>query len=72
MTAEKRRYYEMLIDRLDKAITAEFYLEATWISYGILEDRIESVLDLCGVTYGSRDSIDKKIKMANDLKNSGS
>ena len=36
--------YQTQFSRLNKAINAEFYLEAIFISYAIIEDRTESIL----------------------------
>ena len=41
---EKYRNYKEQFDRLNKALKNEFYLEAIFIEYAILEDRTESVL----------------------------
>lgn len=41
---DKKYKYQTLILRIDQAIEDEFFLEATWIAYAILEDRLVSVL----------------------------
>ncbi len=41
---QKYENYKEQMGRLNKALRAEFYLEAIFIEYAILEDRIESVL----------------------------
>jgi len=40
--------YKVLIARMREAISDEFYLEASWIAYAILEDRLVSALDETG------------------------
>ena len=46
---EKYRNYKEQFDRLNKALKNEFYLEAIFIEYAILEDRTESVLHHAGL-----------------------
>ena len=41
---EKYRNYKEQFDRLNRALKNEFYLEAIFISYAIIEDRTESIL----------------------------
>ncbi|PCE32690.1 hypothetical protein BZL54_08540 [Burkholderia ubonensis subsp. mesacidophila] len=38
----------MLLSRIDESIKQEFYLEASWLVYAILEDRLVSALDETG------------------------
>ena len=40
--------YKVLISRLGEAIKDEFFLEASWLAYAILEDRLVSALDETG------------------------
>jgi hypothetical protein len=40
--------YSELLSRMDEAIEHEFYLEASWISYAIFEDRLLSILKESG------------------------
>lgn len=58
---EKYRNYKEQFDRLNKALKNEFYLEAIFIEYAILEDRTESVLRHAGLW----ESYMKGKKMAN-------
>lgn len=46
---EKYDNYKAQFDRLNKALKNEFYLEAIFIEYAILEDRTESVLRHAGL-----------------------
>lgn len=46
---EKYDNYKAQFDRLNKALKNEFYLEAIFIEYAILEDRTESVLHHAGL-----------------------
>lgn len=41
---QKYRNYQTQFTRLNKAMREEFYLEAIFISYAIMEDRTESIL----------------------------
>ena len=77
---QKYENYRNQFSRLDKALKAEFYLEAIFIAYAIMEDRTESVLRHTGAWESyekSRKSrgvtLDSKIrriqKMAEDKKN---
>ncbi len=44
----KGEAYKQLISRMTEAVDAAFYLEASWIAYSIIEDRIASALELTG------------------------
>ena len=72
---QKYNNYREQMGRLTKAIKAEFYLEAIFIEYAIMEDRLESVLRHSGKwnpkpgQFFSLDSKRKKIaKMAEEKK----
>lgn len=41
---QKYLNYKIQMGRLNKAIKSEFYLEAIFIEYAVLEDRVESIL----------------------------
>ena len=41
---QKYQNYQTQFSRLNKALNAEFYLEAIFIAYAIIEDRTESIL----------------------------
>ena len=41
---QKFHNYQLQFSRLNKALHAEFYLEAIFIAYAIIEDRTESIL----------------------------
>ena len=59
----KRLSYEQIIARLDSALEQEYYLEASWIAYSLLEDRTESALEKTGgVLSNPRASIEAKLK----------
>ncbi|WP_312199805.1 hypothetical protein [Anaerospora hongkongensis] len=49
-TTSKQEHYEYLLSKLDQAIEAKYFLEATWIAYAVLEDRIESAIKNAGAT----------------------
>ncbi len=72
---QKHTNYRMQMGRLKKALTSEFYLEAIFIEYAIMEDRLESVLRHSGNwnpkpgTFPSLDFKRKKIaKLAEEKK----
>ena len=46
--AQKHENYREQFKRLKKALAAEFYLEAVFIEYSIIEDRAESILRHAG------------------------
>ena len=66
--ASKRRSLEELIARMDTALEHEYYFEAAWIAYGIIEDRTNSALGRTSEGQFARDnngllpSIDKRLK----------
>ena len=59
----KYENYKEQFKRLDKAIKNNFYLEAMFIAYAIMEDRTESILSYEGNEINSKDfvSINKKL-----------
>ena len=64
----KYENYKEQMERLKKAMTNHFYLEAIFIEYAILEDRLESALRHSGKWHPKPDqftSIDKKIRLLN-------
>ena len=76
---QKFRNYQTQFTRLNKALRDEFYLEAIFIAYAIMEDRTESILRHTGKweayvksRKGHNITIDSKIryiqKMAEDKK----
>lgn len=72
---QKYANYKEQMGRLKKALANQFYLEAIFIEYAILEDRLESVLRHSGKwnpkpdTFVSLDAKRKKIaKMAEERK----
>jgi hypothetical protein len=56
----KKSHYEQLIARASSAIRSEFYLDASWYVYGLLEDRLVAALMASG---GARDPQGNKIMM---------
>lgn len=40
----KSKSYQQLLQRLEEAIEAVFFLEASWIAYAVIEDRVCSAL----------------------------
>jgi len=62
---QKYKNYKEQFARLNKSLKYEFYLEAIFIAYAILEDRCESVLRYEGNEVKAKDggfvSIEKKL-----------
>jgi hypothetical protein len=48
MPIKKRQLYEQLIERMDNAFAAGYFLEASWYAYSLLEDRLNSLLKNTG------------------------
>jgi|ERR1051326_3116591 hypothetical protein len=44
----KKKHYEEMMVRMTRAIEREFYLEASWYAYAILEDRMIAILHRSG------------------------
>jgi hypothetical protein len=65
MSLSKRPTYEEVIGRIDDALKREFFLEASWITYSLFEDRCNSMLKKTGgmppVRPGQFLSINKKL-----------
>lgn len=57
----KREYYEMLIDKLDRATENEYYLESMVLSYCIIEDRINSIIKLYSLKTKPKQMLGDKI-----------
>jgi len=58
MTSLQREHYTTLLDRLEKATQDGFYLEASWVAYAIMEDRLLSSIKLISRPI---EGIEKKI-----------
>jgi len=54
---EKGQRFEFLVKRIDEAIDAGYYIEASSLSYALLEERTYSLLDKIGVTYRHSDKL---------------
>ena len=52
-TKKYLNYKEQMV-RLKKAMAAQFFLEAIFIEYAVMEDRLESILRHSGVFYPER------------------
>lgn len=65
----KYENYKKQNERLKKALNNHFYLEAVFIEYAIIEDRLESILRYENNTIKSKThvSIDKKIDKVNTI-----
>ena len=67
---QKYYNYREQMGRLKKALNQKFYLEAIFIEYAIMEDRLESILRHAGKWDSKTDdriSISKKITKVNNL-----
>lgn len=65
MTTNRQKYenYREQFKRLEKALTYQFYLEALFIAYAIMEDRSEAILRYEeNQIMGEKISIDRKLK----------
>lgn len=58
---DKGYWYKFLFHRIDEAISKEFYFEAAFIYYGIIEDRLNSLMRKNGLEYQNI-GVAKKIK----------
>lgn len=68
---KKGEWYKHLFARIDEAINNEFYFEASFISYGIIEDRLNSLMNLYGLSIG-RKGVAQKIKALAKVRSSAS
>lgn len=62
---EKYEVYKSMNENLSKAMRSEFYYQAIFIEYAIIEDRCTSVLRHAGVKY--QDSKGHEIKLSQKL-----
>lgn len=58
---EKQSQYAILMNKLKKATYNEFYYEAIFIEYAILEDRTESILKHANIAYTNKDGYSLKL-----------
>lgn len=59
---KKGQAYEDLLERLDVARHNDFHLEASWIAYALVEDRLNAALELTGGMPPSTLMLGKKLK----------
>ena len=67
---QKYENYRVQMGRLKSALRGHFYLEAIFIEYAIMEDRLEAILRHAGRWHpkeGSFVSIDTKVKKVADI-----
>lgn len=65
---QKYYNYKEQMGRLTKALNAHFYLEAVFIEYAIMEDRLQSFLTAAGVFHPEKHkNIGKKISRIREL-----
>jgi hypothetical protein len=63
---DKLESYQNLHKKLNKALQNQFYLEAIFIEYAIIEDRLKSILELVKLGTSSKkliENLDKLIKL---------
>lgn len=60
----KQKNYQTQFARLSKALTSQFYLEAMFIAYAIIEDRTEAILRFEGKQIRDKRfvSLDRKLR----------
>ena len=59
--SKKREKYAILMSKLKKATDNEYYYEAIFLEYAILEDRMESLLKHANIKYKEKD--EKSLKL---------
>ena len=65
---QKYENYRMQMGRLSRAIKAEFYLEAIFIEYAVMEDRLESILVHSGKFNPEKhNTMDKKLRKVEEI-----
>ena len=65
---EKHENYKAQMGCLNRAIKEHFYLEALFIEYAVMEDRLESILTHAGVFRADKhDTITKKLRRLETL-----
>ena len=65
---QKYANYKEQMGRLKKALNSQFYLEAIFIEYAILEDRVESMLRHSGVFRPDKhNTLNKKLNRLSEL-----
>lgn len=65
---QKYENYRMQMGRLSRAIKAEFYLEAIFIEYAVMEDRLESILVHAGkFNPEKQDNMHKKLRKLEEI-----
>lgn len=55
----KGKRFEFLIERIDKAISDGYYVEAMSLTYALFEERTYSLLDKLKIPYNSKDKLFK-------------
>ena len=65
---QKYENYRIQMGRLSRAIKAEFYLEAIFIEYAVMEDRLESILVHAGKFNPEKhNTMDKKLRKVEEI-----
>lgn len=58
---KKGEWYRFLFERADEAIEKEYFFEAAFICYGIIEDRLDSLIKVHNITFNGQ-GVAKKVK----------
>ena len=56
----KAQWYRHLFGRIDQSISAGYFFESAFISYGLIEDRLTSIMSL--LSLANRQGVARKIK----------
>ncbi len=68
-SSNKGKWYKLLIDKMDNAISNGYYFEAIFIEYIIIDDRIKSLAELAGIPLTLPNGTPKMLgKLIGDLK----
>ena len=70
VTANKGKWYKLLIEKMDQSLINKYYFEAIFIEYMIIDDRMKALAALAGVGLLKPDGSPKMIgQLIDDLKN---
>lgn len=63
---DKAQWYKHLVGRIDYSIANDFYFEAAFIAYGLIEDRLDSMLKQLGLD--NMQGVSKKIRAISKIR----
>ena len=68
-TANKGKWYKLLIEKMDQALINKYYFEAIFIEYMIIDDRMKALATMAGIDLSRPDGNPKMIgQLIDDLK----